>query len=422
MKKKFFLFLIFCGLFISETTNATSLLLDASAGDNNSVNFGDVIYYGQTFYLTNYDYKISHIDVKLFEQGDVDGHNPLKLRIYNQIDDLPTGDPLVTCEKNYNYTSDFTNNLSGRYETFLCPVPFVTLLKDTTYVFTIFYNDLNTTRSLFFRLAYANSPFETRLIQTQNNGSSWTSHIFDFEGYPDTSIIYQIYGDIIPNETNTITIQSPTENADIITGNVFYNVEMQNDSGYDNLQLAWENLTTLETTFNYIDIPTGQFPQKMGYSFLINGEYDLTACMTKTGFDNVCSTIRHFNVITGTGGIGQYETPPPELVPFTFDYGDYSPFETPSGTFTYLTTAYANLLDPLNTWVNYFSLKFNFSDLTAQTETIKDNIKLFRSYIGTLDEFFGGVPISLFLSLFILIIIGKTIFMLSYRIITIIKP
>lgn len=224
------------------------------------------------------------------------------------------------------------------------------------------------------------------------------------------------------SEINNVTIEKPETAKQYSTGNVPYDIQARNDGGYTTFQLMYENLLTLETDFDYIAIPSGNFPQITGYKQLANGEYDLTACMTKTGKSDVCSDIKHFHVLAGAGGYGTYETPPPELVPFSFDYGDYSPFETPSGTFTYLTLAYANLLDPLNTWANYFALKFNFSDLTAQTDTIKDNIKLFRSYIGTLDEFFGGVPISLFLSLFILIIIGKTIFMLSYRIITIIKP
>lgn len=224
------------------------------------------------------------------------------------------------------------------------------------------------------------------------------------------------------SEINNVTIEKPETDKQYSTGNVPYDIQARNDGGYTTFQLTYENLLTLETDFDYVDIPTGNFPQITGFKQLANGEYDLTACMTKTGKSDVCSNIKHFHVLAGAGGYGTYETPPPELVPFAFDYGDYSPFETPSGTFTYLTTAYANLLDPLNTWANYFALKFNFAELTAQTETIKDNIKLFRSYIGTLDEFFGGVPISLFLSLFILVIIGKTIFMLSYRIITIIKP
>jgi hypothetical protein len=408
-----FLFCLFIGGFCQAT-----VLVDFSDGDNNiGINSKSTDRIGQTFYFTGGDYSITSISMKLWRDtsGGKDSIAPIRVSFYNTSAGLPSGSVLFYCDtdfpEKYNYITTAT---TGAWYDAVCDTPFFPLTKDVVYALAISTPDEVSGNPTFIHVNLFNSIQDTWFVE--NNGSNW------YHSYGETQMILKINGDITPTEINFVEIDKPEMDVVATSGNILYNIIMRNDSGYTDLKLTFDNITTSETTIKNLTIPVGQYPQRIGYQFLYNGEYEMVACMIKSGSADLCSEITTFEIAVGSGGAGQYETPPPEITPFVFDYQAVSPFDDPTEFYTFITGAWNNLLSPVNTWANYFALQFNFSDLSDQTDTIKDNIKLFRSYIGTLDEFFGGVPISLFLTVFILIIIGKTIFMLSYRIISLIKP
>lgn len=124
----------------------------------------------------------------------------------------------------------------------------------------------------------------------------------------------------------------------------------------------------------------------------------------------------------GEGGMG-YIPEIPETFEFEFEYpypfGTSSP---PTIVYEKLTGGINYILNPLGNWTNFFVKFFDPNEAIAKANEIGEKIKIIKSYFNYFDNFFGGFPVALIFSIFLIILMAKIVFNWVAKIINLIKP
>lgn len=107
---------------------------------------------------------------------------------------------------------------------------------------------------------------------------------------------------------------------------------------------------------------------------------------------------------------------------FNFEYTEYSPYETPSATFTNIKNAVDYFFNSFYSWTVAFSSRFDIEELTENVELVTDKILVVRAYFGLFDNFFGGFPIAIIFIILVLVYLAKVIFTWTHRSVQTIKP
>jgi len=124
----------------------------------------------------------------------------------------------------------------------------------------------------------------------------------------------------------------------------------------------------------------------------------------------------------GEGGMG-YIPEIPETFEFEFEYpypfGTSSP---PTLVFEKLTGGINYILNPLGNWTNFFVKFFDVNEAISKANEIGEKIKIIKSYFNYFDNFFGGFPVALIFSIFLIVLMAKIVFNWVAKIINLIKP
>lgn len=113
----------------------------------------------------------------------------------------------------------------------------------------------------------------------------------------------------------------------------------------------------------------------------------------------------------------------PETFEFEFTYP--YPFGEEAGktlVFEKLTGGISFILNPIGNWTNFFVKFFNPEEATAKANEMGGKIKLVKSYFNYFDSFFGGFPVALIFTIFLMILMAKTTFIWIAKIVNLIKP
>ncbi len=243
-------------------------------------------------------------------------------------------------------------------------------------------------------------------------------------GYPTEAFITDTQHYYFTQEINQLNIISPIEDKIYTTADLTYSFNFRNDGGnYTTLQLDWLNKTDNVSITFFKNLPLvnpGEWGEIIDTYWLYNSDYELSACMIGPGQNDICITPINFSVFAVPGGPGEIPQPPAEPG-FEFNYQDVSPFDNPSNTYLYLASVYDAFLQPANGWANYYGKMFDFQELNNAGETIRGKIMEIRSYLKSFDNFFSGMPLTLFITIFIMVFLAKSSFMILSRLIGLFK-
>lgn len=117
-----------------------------------------------------------------------------------------------------------------------------------------------------------------------------------------------------------------------------------------------------------------------------------------------------------------WEIEPPEITNWDIYYSEHSDFDTP----TNLTTSLVNLTEPImetaGGWLVSMESIFDTAEATQKGEQFGEAIPIARGYLATINEFFGGFPISEAFIFFLIITLAIGVFRIVRNIILLVKP
>jgi len=117
-----------------------------------------------------------------------------------------------------------------------------------------------------------------------------------------------------------------------------------------------------------------------------------------------------------------WEIEPPEITNWDIYYSEHSDFDTP----TNLTTSLVNLTQPImetaGGWLVSMENIFDTAEATQKGEQFGEAIPVARGYVSTINDFFGGFPISEAFIFFLIITLAIGVFRIVRNIILLVKP
>jgi len=117
-----------------------------------------------------------------------------------------------------------------------------------------------------------------------------------------------------------------------------------------------------------------------------------------------------------------WEIEPPEIIDWENYYSEHSTFETPTSFITSLVGLIKTPLEIAGGWLVSLESVFDKAKATEKGEEIGEAIPIARGYLATINQFFGGLPISEVFIFFLTITLAVGVFRIIRNIIALIKP
>jgi len=160
------------------------------------------------------------------------------------------------------------------------------------------------------------------------------------------------------------------------------------------------------------------------------GYYDIILSFIGGDYDGyIISTIHNIHIVNDIAPIlpSGETTPNNPNTPFGYTnpddyYREHSNYSTSTAIFNTLSNSVGALIQTIGNSLSDFAGKFSLSDAQNTATMLANSVSTIRSYGDNLNSFFGSLPVSEILFLYLIIFIAVIIFRLIKNLVNLIKP
>jgi len=158
------------------------------------------------------------------------------------------------------------------------------------------------------------------------------------------------------------------------------------------------------------------------------GYYDITISFIGGDFDGyIGATIYNVHLVNDIPPALPTGETTPSSPNFNFVspddyYLQHSNYSTSTGLFNNLTNSVGALIENVGNSLSAFAGKFSLSDAQQTATLVASSISTIRTYSNNLNSFFGSLPVSQILFLYLIIFVAVIVFRLIKNLVNLIKP
>jgi hypothetical protein len=158
------------------------------------------------------------------------------------------------------------------------------------------------------------------------------------------------------------------------------------------------------------------------------GYYDITISFVGGDFDGyIGATIYNVHLVNDIPPALSTGETTPSSPNFNFIspddyYLQHSNYSTSTGLFNNLTNSVGALLQSVGNSLSAFAGKFSLSDAQQTATMVAGSISTIRTYSNNLNSFFGSLPVSQILFLYLILFVAVIVFRLIKNLVNLIKP
>jgi len=290
--------------------------------------------------------------------------------------------------------------------------------------------------------------FDAYLFYDENFHIIPTSFFIPILGVPNSNTIFtnfgfqSEYGGLIPpwtdteiyyfSQTPSISISYPHDNDEIAGAfNIQGTFSIPTGKSADYITISFDPVGagySLLTHFSQYISGQSQGTFSIPVSGIPLGYYDITISFVGGDYDGyIGATIHNVHLVNDIPPV----LPSGETTPSSPIFGYISPdiyysqhsnYSTSTGLFNNLTNSVGALIENVGNSLSAFAGKFSLSDAQQTATMVASSISTIRTYSNNLNSFFGSLPVSQILFLYLILFVAVIVFRLIKNLVNLIKP
>jgi len=230
----------------------------------------------------------------------------------------------------------------------------------------------------------------------------------------------------------SVSVSYPNNNDELLTGfNVQGSFTIPAGKSADYISINFSPVGSgysLLTNFSQYIAGQNQGTFSIPVSGIPAGYYDIIISFIGGDYDGyIGATIHNVHLVNDISpALSSGETTPSSpnfhfISPDDY-YLQHSNFSTSTGLFNNLTNSVGALIQSVGNSLSAFAGKFSLSDAQKTATMVATSISTIRTYSNNLNSFFGSLPVSQIIFLYLIIFVAVIIFRLIKNLVNLIKP